>query len=365
VKILILSQSQVRRLLPMEACIDLMADTLATLARGEAVQPLRSMMRLPETGILGMMPAYLTPDKALGIKLITVFHANHGTKYDSHQGAVLYFEGEHGSLKAILDATAVTAIRTAAVSGVATRLLARPDASDVAILGAGVQGLTHLEAMLAVRPVKRVRIWNRTFEKARELAARETRRRGIPIEAVQTAEAAIRGADIICTVTSSREPVLKGEWLKPGAHINAAGSSVAATRELDTPAMVRSRLFVDRRESTLNEAGDFLIPKKEGAIGDDHIRGEIGDLVLGRTAGRGSPEEITLFKSLGIGVEDVASAKYVYEKALKARVGTAVEFGGERYDSTVEGGGKTPRNEAARSRTLKKKVLKKRRARAR
>jgi len=239
VKILILSQSQVRRLLPMEACIDLMADTLATLARGEAVQPLRSMMRLPETGILGMMPAYLTPDKALGIKLITVFHANHGTKYDSHQGAVLYFEGEHGSLKAILDATAVTAIRTAAVSGVATRLLARPDASDVAILGAGVQGLTHLEAMLAVRPVKRVRIWNRTFEKARELAARETRRRGIPIEAVQTAEAAIRGADIICTVTSSREPVLRGEWLKAGAHINAAGSSVAATRELDTPAMVR------------------------------------------------------------------------------------------------------------------------------
>jgi ornithine cyclodeaminase len=353
VKILILSQSEVRRLLPMKACIELMADTLATLARGEAVQPLRSMMRLPETGILGMMPAYLAPDKALGIKVITVFHANHGTKYDSHQGAVLYFEGEHGSLKAVLDATAITAIRTAAVSGLATRLLARPDASEVAILGAGVQGLTHLEAMLAVRRVKRVRVWNRTLEKARSFAARESQRQGIAVEAVSTPEAAIRGADIICTVTSSKEPVLKGEWLKPGAHINAAGSSVASTRELDTPAMVRARLFVDRRESTLNEAGDFLIPKKEGAIGDSHIQGEIGELVLGRVAGRGSQDEITLFKSLGIGVEDVASAKYVYERAVKARVGTAVEFGGERYDSA-----KPAKNGSVRSRALKKKVLK-------
>ena len=361
-KILILSQSEVRRLLPMKACIDLMADTLATLARGDAVQPLRNMMRLPEAGILGMMPAYLGPDKALGIKLITVFHANHGTKYDSHQGAVLYFEGEHGSLKAVLDATAITAIRTAAVSGLATRLLARPDASDVAILGAGVQGLTHLEAMMAVRPVKRVRIWNRTFEKAKSLAARESKHQGISVEAVSTPEEAVRGADIICTVTSSREPVLKGEWLKAGAHITAAGSSVAATRELDTPAVVRSRLFVDRRESTLNEAGDFLIPKKEGAIGDDHIQGEIGELVQGRKPGRGNAQEITLFKSLGIGVEDVASAKFVYDRALKARVGTAVEFGGERYDSAPAS---AVRSKALKKKVLKKKTTKKARSRAR
>jgi ornithine cyclodeaminase len=332
-KVLILSQADVRRLLTMRECIDLMAETLATLARGEAVQPLRNMMRIPDAGILGMMPAYLSQGKAVGIKVLTVFQSNHGTEYDSHQGAVLFFEGEHGSLKAILDASAVTAIRTAAVSGVATRLLAPPDASDLAILGAGVQALTHLEAMRAVRPVTRVRVWNRTAQHAKDFAARESKRHGIPVEAVPSPEEAVRGASLICTTTSSKEPVLEGKWLSPGAHINAAGSSVATTRELDTTAVKRARLFVDRRESTLNEAGDFLIPKKEGAIGDDHILGEIGDLVLGRTPGRRSPEEITLFKSLGIGVEDVASARFTYEKALKAGVGVSVEFGGQRFDA--------------------------------
>jgi ornithine cyclodeaminase/alanine dehydrogenase-like protein (mu-crystallin family) len=332
-KVLILSQDDVRRLLTMRECVDLMTDTLATLAKGEAVQPLRTMMRIPDAGILGMMPAYVTPSKSLGIKVLTVFHANHGTEYDSHQGAVLFFEGDHGSLKAVLDASAVTAIRTAAVSGVATKLLARPDASDLAILGAGVQALTHLEAMRVVRPITRVRVWNRTAEQATAFAARESKRHGIPVEAVPTVEAAVRGAHIICTTTASKEPVLKGEWLASGGHINAAGSSVAATRELDTRAMVRSRLYVDRRESTLNEAGDFLIPKKEGAIGDDHIRGEIGELILGRVRGRQGLDDITLFKSLGIGVEDVASARFVYEKALKAGVGTSVEFGGQRFDA--------------------------------
>ncbi len=332
-KVLILSQDDVRRLLTMRECIDLMAETLATLARGEAVQPLRNMMRVPDAGILGMMPAYLAPDKALGIKVLTVFHANHGTEYDSHQGAVLYFEGVHGSLQAILDASAVTAIRTAAVSGLATRLLARPDASELGILGSGVQALTHLEAMRAVRPITRVRVWNHTPEHATTFASRESRKHGIPIEAVPTAEAAVRGAHIVCTTTASKEPVLKGEWLSPGTHVNAAGSSVASTRELDTPAVKKSRLFVDRRESTLNEAGDFLMPKKEGAIGDDHILGEIGELVLGTVKGRRTPQDVTLFKSLGIGVEDVASARFTYEKARKAGLGTLVEFGGQRFDS--------------------------------
>ncbi len=334
-RVLILSQSDIRRLLPMRECIDLMAETLGTLARGEAVQPLRSMMRIPDAGILGMMPAYLKPGKDLGIKVITVYHGNHGTAYDSHQGAVLYFEGIHGSLKAVLDASAVTAIRTAAVSGLATRLLAREDASELAILGAGVQAFTHLEAMLAVRPVRRVRVWTRTRAHATEFARRESKRHGIEIVDAPTAEAAVRGAHIICTTTASREPVLRGDWLAAGAHINAAGSSVAATRELDTAAVAKSRLFVDRRESTLNEAGDFLIPKAEGAIDEAHIHGEIGELVLGRVKGRETPSDITLFKSLGIGVEDVASARFVFERAVKAKAGTSVEFGGERFDAVA------------------------------
>ncbi|MBI4500634.1 MAG: ornithine cyclodeaminase family protein [Gemmatimonadetes bacterium] len=332
-KVLVLSQQDVRRLLTMPECIELMAETLATLAKGEAVQPLRSLMRIPDAGILGMMPAYLTPQRSLGIKVLTVYPGNHGTEYDSHQGAVLFFEGEHGSLKAILDASAVTAVRTAAVSGLATRLLARPDASELAILGAGVQALTHIDAMRAVRAITRVRVWSRTSEHTDRFAERQAQRHRIPVEAMPSAEAAVRGAHIVCTATSSREPVLKGEWLSPGAHVNAAGASIPAARELDTDAVKRARLFVDRRESTLNESGDFLMPKKEGAIGDDHILGEIGDLVLGRIEGRTTPSDITVFKSLGIGVEDVASAKFVYDKAVKLNVGTSVEFGGERYDA--------------------------------
>lgn len=331
-KVLVVNQREVRRLLPMADCIDLMGETLGALARGEGHQPLRNLMRLPSgKGLLGMMPAALGNGAALGIKVLTVFLANHGTEFDSHQGAVLLFEGEHGSLQAVLDASAVTAIRTAAVSGLATRLLARDDAATLAILGAGVQALTHLEAMLTVRPVKQVRIWTRTEAHAREFATRAASRFPVPIAAVASAEDAVRGADLICTVTSAREPVLHGSWLKPGCHINAVGSSVPTTRELDTAALQRARLFVDRRESTLNEAGDFLIPRKEGAIGEDHIVAELGEVLAGRAAGRRGPDEITLFKSLGLAIEDVASAQFVVRRAHQTGAGTAVEFGGEKF----------------------------------
>jgi alanine dehydrogenase len=245
---------------------------------------------------------------------------------------VLLFEGEHGSLRAILDASEVTAIRTAAVSGVATRLLARESAGDLAILGSGVEARTHLEAMLAVRRIRRVRVWSPTPEKCERFAEREGKRHGITVEATDTAESAVASADLICTTTSSRDPVLKGKWIAPGAHINAVGSSIKSARELDTAAVLRSRLFVDRRESTLNEGGDFLFPKAEGAIGDDHILGEIGDILLGTVRGRESNEEITLFKSLGLAVEDLAAAQLVYARAVAEGAGTWVELGGGRRD---------------------------------
>jgi ornithine cyclodeaminase len=331
-KVLILNQSAVRRLLPMRDCIELMADTLAALARGETFQPLRTVIRLPDAkGLLGLMPGYLPTSLALGAKILSIFHANHGTKYDSHQGAVLLFEGEHGSLQAVLDATAVTAIRTAAVSGLATRLLAREESSELAILGAGVEAITHLEAMLAVRPIRRVRVWTRTAAHARDFAATAAERLGVQAVAAPTAEAAVRGADVVCTVTSSKEPVLKGEWLTPGTHVNAVGSSIPTTRELDTEAVRQARLFVDRRESTINEAGDFLMPKREGAVTDAHIQGEIGEIVAGKVKGRGTPDEITLFKSLGLAIEDVASAQFAYRRALKTGAGVTVEFGGEKF----------------------------------
>ncbi len=312
----------------MDECIDVMARALETLGRGDGINPLRTGMLLPEkVGLLGLMPSYLVDPSAVGIKVVTVFPGNHGTPFDSHQGAVLLFDMEHGSLRAVIDASSITAIRTAAVSGLATRLLARENAGDLALLGTGVQARTHLEAMLAVRPLRRVRAWSPTPEHRARFAEEQSARHGIEVEATASAEEAVRGADIICTVSAARQPILLGEWLQPGTHINAAGSSIKSTRELDTAAVVMSELFVDRRESTLNEAGDFLFPKQEGAIDDDHIKGEIGELLLGDCAGRRSDEEITLFKSLGLGVEDLAAAHHIYRRAVDRGVGVRSEFG--------------------------------------
>lgn len=312
----------------MDVCVELMTEVLETLGRGEAINPLRWGMRVPDLGLLGMMPGYLESPSALGLKVVAVFPGNHGTEFDSHQGLVVLFETEHGLPVAIMDASEITAIRTAAASGVATRLLAREDAHDLAILGSGVQARTHLEAMLVVRDVGRARVYSRNEERRTAFATRESERHGIPVEAVESAREAVEGADLICTTTSAREPVVMGDWITPGAHINAVGSSIRSTRELDTAAVVMSRLFVDRRESTVNEAGDFLFPKNEGAIDEGHIVGEIGEILLGEVNGRGSPDEITLFKSLGLAVEDLASAHYVLERARAEGVGTTVELGG-------------------------------------
>jgi len=330
-KTLVISQLEVPKLLPMKACADLMAETLRTLSRGDAVLPLRSAVWLPDrSGLLGVMPAYLGAPRSMGLKAVSVMPGNHGTEFDSHQGVVLLFEIEHGSLLAVVDGSSITAIRTAAVSAAATAALARENAHDLTILGSGVQATTHLEAMHAVRRLRRVRVWSRDPAHARAFAERESKRSACPIEAAASPRAAVEGADLICTTTASREPVLHGEWIAEGAHVNAVGSSFATGRELDTRAVVRSRLYVDRRESTLHEAGDFLIPRAEGAIGEDHIVGEIGEVLLGRVPGRRSADEITLFKSLGLAVEDLAAAHHVYTRALETGAGTAIELGGRR-----------------------------------
>ncbi|MGQ0650613.1 MAG: ornithine cyclodeaminase family protein [Gemmatimonadaceae bacterium] len=323
---LIVPHADVARVLPMAACIDLMADALMGLARGEALLPLRTVLRLHAgRDAFAAMPAVL--GTSIGAKIITVFPGNAATPYESHIGVVLYFDDVHGRLLAIIDASSVTAIRTAAVSGLATRLLARPDATDLAILGAGTQAMTHLEAMLCVRPIERVIVWSRSRASGGRFAQGASRF-GVPVSVAATAEQAVRGAQIVCTTTASREPVLCGEWLWPGAHVNAVGASLAAARELDTEAVARARLYVDRRESAMAEAGDFLIPRDEGEITNDHIVGELGALLLGRIPGRGSLDEITLFKSLGLAIEDIACARFIYEQARAAGAGTWVELGG-------------------------------------
>jgi ornithine cyclodeaminase/alanine dehydrogenase-like protein (mu-crystallin family) len=328
---LLINQAQVNQLLTMAECIQVMEQAFRALAAGDTLQPLRQVMWLPDKrGVLAAMPAYLGGIETIGLKAISVFPGNHATPFDSHQGVVLLFEARNGQMQAILDATAITAIRTAAVSALATRLLARPEAAELAILGSGTQARTHLEAMRLVRPIRRVRVWSRNPEHVSRFAMQEAQRHGIPVEALPSAQAAVEGADIICTTTSAAEPVLLGEWLTPGCHLNAVGSSTPNARELDTPAVVRARLYVDRRESALNEAGELLYALKEGAVGEGHIQAELGDLLVRKAPGRQSAEEITLFKSLGLAIEDLAAAHFIYQKALGQNVGTRLTLGGER-----------------------------------
>ena len=279
--ILVLNQSEVEHLLDMEGCIEAMAGILEALARGELFQPLRSIAFPPgESSGIGLMPAHRSgASAAYALKTICLFPDNPTRGLDAHQGTVTLFSGETGEVRALMNASAITAIRTAAVSAVATRLLAREDASELAIIGSGVQGRSHIEAMRAVKPWERIRIASRTHEHAQALAE-ET-----GADAVETVEEAVRGADVVVTATNSSEPVLRHEWLKPGAHVNAVGSSIKTARELDTATIVASSLFVDRRESTVNEAGDYLVPFQEGAIGPDHIKAEIGEILTGAHPG--------------------------------------------------------------------------------
>jgi ornithine cyclodeaminase/alanine dehydrogenase-like protein (mu-crystallin family) len=300
-RVLILSEAEVRALLPMGECIEVMEDALSALARGEVTQPLRTKL-MPEgaNGLLGLMPAYRHP--YFGLKEVCVVPGR-------HVGSVLLHSAESGELLAMMNAEVITAVRTAAVSAVATRLLARKDSKVLAILGTGTQAKSHAEAIPLVRPIGEVRTWSRSGGTAR------------------SAEEAVQGADIVVTATSSREPVLRREWLKPGVHMNAVGSSVPVARELDGGTVAAASLFVDRRESTVNESGDYLFAVREGAIsGPDHIRGEIGDVLIGKVAGRRSDEEVTLFKSLGLAIEDLAAAAHLFEKAGRLGTGTWVEF---------------------------------------
>jgi ornithine cyclodeaminase/alanine dehydrogenase-like protein (mu-crystallin family) len=325
---LILNEAEVEELLPMSECISVMEEAFIALARGEVDQPLRTIFRPPNVkGVMAMMPAFRAGQSPLfGLKAICVFPGNAAIGKDAHQGGVMLFDGVTGELLALVNASAITAIRTAAVSALATRVLSKNDANDLAIIGAGVQARAHLSAIACVRKISRVRISARRVESAEQFAKEMQPQFPFPLEPVEISEAAVRDADIIVTATTSREPVLKHEWISLGAHINAIGTFSPKAREIDTATMVAASLFVDRRESALNEAGDFLIAAKEGAIGPEHIRAELGDVLAGGHPGRKSPDEVTLFKSLGLAIEDLAAAAHVYRKARKPSVGKWVEF---------------------------------------
>jgi ornithine cyclodeaminase/alanine dehydrogenase-like protein (mu-crystallin family) len=325
-ELLVVGHDDVKRLLPMEECIELMASVLSDLARGAVWQPLRFVVRPPdEPSLMGLMPAHRSrPTASYGLKAVCIFPGNAARGLDLHQGGVLLFDGETGALRALVDASAITATRTAAVSGVATRALARENARELAILGAGVQARAHLEAMAAARPFERARVWSRTAEHAAAFAAEAEV--PFPVEAVDSAEGAVRGADVVVTATSSPEPIVRRAWLAPGAHVNAVGSSIPTARELDADTVAASALFADARESMVNEGGDYLFAVREAGIGPEHIRAELGEVLIGSAEGRRADDEVTVFKSLGLAAEDLAAAEHVYARAQAAGAGTAVPF---------------------------------------
>jgi ornithine cyclodeaminase/alanine dehydrogenase-like protein (mu-crystallin family) len=317
-KLLVLNHKDVTSLLTMKECIGVMEEALADLARGKVSNPLRNVLRAEGApGFFGLMPAYRGD---YGLKEVCVYPGNPAKGLDTHLGLVILHDGETGAPKAIMDASAITAIRTAAVSAVATKLLAREDAHVLAILGSGVQGKSHFEAIPVVREIREIRMFSRSG--AVGFSPPSGGLQAAAPRFVNSAEEAVRGADIVVTATSAKEPVIKKEWLAPGTHINAVGSSIKTTRELDSETVKAASLFVDRRESTVNESGDYLM----SGVGPDHIRAELGEILTGKAKGRTSKNELTLFKSLGLAVEDLASAQFLFQKAQRSGSGTWVEF---------------------------------------
>lgn len=321
--VLFLSREEVARLLSVADCIDLMSDAMAALARGEVHQPLRQIVRPPDAkGLLGLMPAYIGgAEPVYGAKTAGFFPGNSAIGLDPHQGCVLLLSGETGALMAVMSASEITGIRTAAMTGLATRLLARPEASRLALIGSGHQAHWQLQAAAAVRPLASVKVAARSLSSAQAFVEAQQRSHGFVMEAVESVEAAVGDADIVITVTGAREPILRQEWIAPGTHINAVGSSTTSHCEIDPALMGRASLFVDRRESTLNESGDYLNAFRAGMVTPASLLAEIGELVVGRHPGRAGADEVTLFKSLGMALEDVATARLLYQRAKAAGTG--------------------------------------------
>jgi ornithine cyclodeaminase/alanine dehydrogenase-like protein (mu-crystallin family) len=333
-RVLILSHRDVLAALTPHGCAEAMAEVLAAQARGETYQPLRSLMVPPgAAGFMGLMPgwrgAHGDGAAAFALKALCLMPGNPARGLDMHQGTVTLFDGETGVPTAILDASAVTAVRTAAVTAVATGVLARRDARALAILGAGVQGRAHLRALATVRDFERVRVYAPTQAHAQALAeqAAAADAPGAELTVAASAEEAVRDADVVVTATSAREPVLARGWLKPGAHLNAVGASTPAAREIDTATVAASALFCDSRESLRHEAGEFQLAIAEGAIsGEQHVRAELGEVLAGTAPGRRDGSELTLFRSLGIAIEDLAAAQSAVAAARAQGLGTEVEL---------------------------------------
>lgn len=325
-RLIVLNRNEVRQYLTIENCIPLMREAAAALSRGHARLLLRSVLSLAGNRKLGIMPGALSQDGGFGAKLVSVYPDNFPRGLQSHQGVVTLFDPETGAPVCIAHAGEITRVRTAAASAVATDVLARPDCRKLAILGYGEQAAAHLEAIASVCRLTSVTVWGRSIERAIAFAeqARESTR--FPVRACDSAREAVADADIVCTVTHARDPILRAEWLPPGAHVNAVGSSTPEFAEIDDALTARARLFADHRESALGQGGEIRRAKASGLIGDDCIAGELGEVLLGLKPGRTDNTQITVYKSLGNVAQDLASVAWLYARALDRGFGTALPF---------------------------------------
>jgi ornithine cyclodeaminase len=309
-----IDREEVARRLTYELCIPIVRDAMIAFSKGETKQLLRSIIPLSDGRLFGVMPGAMGANAPFGAKLISVFQENFAKGIQSHQGLVILFDPDSGAPVCVLHAGEITAIRTAAASAVATDALARKDARRLSILGYGEQAGTHVRAIGKVRKLESIVIWGRSSERARAFAKRMHAELDAQVDAAGSVQEAVAQADIICTVTAAVEPILKGEWVRAGTHVNVVGSGFAGPAEVDNDLVVRSRFIVDSREGVLEQGAEFLRAKKAGLIGDEHIVAEIGQVLSGEIEGRRSAEEITVYKSLGHVVQDLASAWALYSQ---------------------------------------------------
>ena len=322
---LLLNEDDVKALLSMDHLIATMESALADFSKGRVVQPVRTVLQVgPQKAFYGVMPAYIPRLPALGAKMVTVFPSNAERNLPSHLATITLFDPETGALIALVDGRYITEARTAAVSAVSVNYLAKPDAGVLAILGSGVQARSHLEAIDRVRELHDVRVWSPSAERRRAFASEMASHVAAPLRAVDSAEDAVRDASIVVLVTAAREPVVRSEWIADGAHICAVGACRPDQREMDAALVARGELWVDSREAALTEAGDILLAIKDGAIDESHIAGELGTFVA--SASRRKDDRLTIFKSLGMGVEDVAAAHLAFERARQAGRGQQVQI---------------------------------------
>lgn len=302
-----IGEEQVRAALPMPALIDLMSETLAAFSAGQVEQPVRTVIEAAPNAFFACMPALIKTGPAMGAKLVTVFGSNAARGLPTHLATILLLDPETGAVAAVMDGRYITEARTAAVSAVSTRLLAREDASVLALIGSGVQARSHLEALKLVRRFREIRCWSPTRAHLERFVSEYPE-----VRAAVSAREAVEGAEVIALLTASTTPVIQNEWLRDGAHVIAVGACRPTHREMDPRLVARGRLFVDSRAAAMKEAGDVLMAIEEGYFTAEHIAGELGAVISHSCKGRTSSSEITVFKSLGLAVEDVAAAQHVY-----------------------------------------------------